>query len=51
MDEYSKGISDVSTELKAMQKIFQTVMPQFTANIKELQALVEKKRKEKGGRK
>ncbi|MBI2040821.1 MAG: hypothetical protein HYT16_01840 [DPANN group archaeon] len=50
MDEYSKGISDVSTELKAMQKIFQTVMPQFTANIKELQALVEKKKKEKGSK-
>ncbi len=48
MDEYSKGISDVSTELKAMQKVFQTIMPQFTANIKELQALVDKKRKEKG---
>ncbi len=49
VEEYSHGISDVNAELKAMQRVFTTVMPTFTANIKELQNLVEgtkeKKRK------
>lgn len=50
VEEYGKGISDVSTELKAIQKMFNTLMPTFTENIKELQELVEKA-KEKGFRK
>jgi len=41
VEEYGKGISDVGTELKAMQKVFATTMPTFTENIKELQGLVE----------
>ncbi len=40
VEEYGKGISDVGTELKAMQKVFGTVMPSFTENVKELQELV-----------
>lgn len=47
IEEYGKGISDVSTELKAMQRVFSTVMPQFTTNIKELQALLEGAKKKK----
>lgn len=41
VDEYGKTISDVGTELKAMQRVFSTTMPAFTENIKELQGLVE----------
>ena len=41
VEEYGKSISDVGTELKAMQRVFQTTMPAFTENIKELQGLVE----------
>ena len=40
VDEYGKGISDVGIELQAMQKMFKTVMPEFTSNIKELSELV-----------
>jgi len=40
VEEYGKGISDVGTELKAMQRVFGTVMPSFTENIKELQEMV-----------
>ncbi|MEM4713981.1 MAG: hypothetical protein QXQ79_00335 [Candidatus Nanoarchaeia archaeon] len=50
VEEYGKGISDVGVELKALQKMFNTLMPTFTENIKELQELVEKA-KEKGFRK
>lgn len=41
VDEYGRAISDVGTELKAMQRVFSTTMPAFTENIKELQGLVE----------
>ena len=47
VEQYSRGISDVNAELKAMQRVFSTVMPTFTANIKELQGLVEEKKKSK----
>ncbi len=47
VEEYGKGMSDVSTELKAMQRVFSTVMPTFTANIKEMQGLLESARKKK----
>lgn len=41
VEEYGKSISNVGTELKAMQRVFQTTMPAFTENIKELQGLVD----------
>lgn len=47
VEEYGKGISDVSTELKAMQKVFNTILPTFTEDIKELHELVGEA-KEKG---
>jgi uncharacterized protein YoxC len=50
VEEYGKGISDVGTELKAMQRVFGTVMPTFTENIKELQEMVGEA-KEKGFKK
>jgi|GEM_PF-2213071 len=42
VEEYGRGISDVSTELKAMQKVFGTMVPTMTDNIKDLQELVDK---------
>ncbi len=47
VEEYGKGIEDVSAELKAMQRVFSTIMPQFTSNIKDLQAMLEKNKKKK----
>ncbi|HIH13836.1 MAG TPA: hypothetical protein HA224_01130 [Nanoarchaeota archaeon] len=47
VEEYGKGMSDVSTELKAMQRVFSTILPQFTSNIKELQGFVDDKKKKK----
>lgn len=41
VDEYGKNISDVGTELKAMQRVFGTVMPTFTENVKDLRELVD----------
>jgi hypothetical protein len=41
VEEYGKSITDVGTELKAMQRVFQTVMPTFTENIKDLRDLVD----------
>lgn len=46
VEEYGKGISDVSSELKAMQRVFKTIMPEFTTNIKDLRELLEKAREE-----
>jgi len=42
VEEYSKGISNVNVELKAMQMVFKTMLPEFTASIKELRSLVTK---------
>jgi len=47
VDEYGKSISDVGTELKAMQRVFQNTMPAFTENIKELQGLVEESKEKR----
>jgi hypothetical protein len=46
VEEYGKGVADVGVELKAMQKMFNTIMPTFTENIKELQEIVEKVKSE-----
>ena len=51
VEDYSRGISDVNAELKAMQRVFSTVMPTFTANIKELQGLVEGTKEKKKAKK
>jgi len=45
VEEYSKSIGDVRTELKAMQKVFGDVMPAFTENVKKLSDLAGKKNK------
>ncbi|MBI4450629.1 hypothetical protein HY642_01525 [Candidatus Woesearchaeota archaeon] len=34
--EYDKNLLDVGTEIKAMEKVFQQVLPQLTENVQEL---------------
>jgi len=41
VEEYDRHINDVGTEIKAMEKIFQKVLPSFTANINELSRITE----------
>jgi len=43
VDEYAKGMGDVRTELKAMQKVFGDVMPVFTESVKKLKEVAEEK--------
>ena len=39
--EYDKHVTDVGVEIKAMEKVFQKVLPTFTANINELSRITE----------
>ena len=39
--EYDKHITDVGTEVKAMEKVFQKVLPSFTSNVNELSRITE----------
>lgn len=41
VDEYQKGISQVSTEMAALEKVFGKIMEPLTSNIKELQRLTQ----------
>jgi len=45
IEEYSKGIEGVSAEIKALQRVFQNIMPAFTQNVKDLRQIVEKGKK------
>ncbi len=45
--EYDKHILDVGTEIKALEKVFQKVLPQFADNVKELSIISERFKKEK----
>ncbi len=40
--EYDQNILNVGTEIKAMEKVFQKVLPAFTENINELSRLTKK---------
>ncbi len=42
VESYDKHISDVGTELKAMERIFQKIIPSLTENVNELSNVVEK---------
>ncbi len=50
VNQYDKHLVDVGTEIKAMEKVFQKILPTFTENISELDRLTNelKKAKEKG---
>lgn len=40
--EYDKTLSEVGTEIKAMEKVFKEVLPEMTGNIQELSKLTKK---------
>lgn len=40
--EYDKNLSMVGTEIKAMEKVFQKVLPTFTENVNKLERLTKK---------
>lgn len=40
--DYDKGIADVGTEIKALEKVFQNILQPLTSNIKELNKITEK---------
>lgn len=39
--EYDKTLMDVGTEIKAMEKVFQQVLPELTGNIQELSRITK----------
>jgi len=45
--DYDKHILEVGTEIKAMEKVFQKVLPSFTENVNELSRIADKMKKEK----
>lgn len=45
--EYDKHISEIGTDIKAMEKVFQKVLPIFTQNVNELSRLVKSTKKKK----
>jgi len=42
ISEYDKGIQDVGTEIKALEKVFQKVLPGFIENVGELSRITDK---------
>jgi|TARA_Y100000310_G_scaffold339022_1_gene430371 DNA-binding transcriptional MerR regulator len=47
VNEYDQNILNVGTEIKAMEKVFQKVLPTFTENVSELSRLTGKMKKTK----
>tara|TARA_Y100000031_G_C8253435_1_gene401791 strand:+ start:15378 stop:16001 length:624 start_codon:yes stop_codon:yes gene_type:complete len=45
INDYDKSITDVGTEIKAMEKVFQKVLPDLTSNVTELSGIVKKMKK------
>ena len=43
ISEYDKNLVDVGTEIKAMEKVFQKVLPTFTENVGKLSRMLEDK--------
>jgi len=43
--DYDKNISDVGVEIKAMEKVFQKVLPSLTENVNKLERLSKKPKK------
>ena len=41
VDEYSQNFNDLSSELKAMEKVFKNIMEPLTSNIKELNRITD----------
>jgi hypothetical protein len=45
VNEYDQNILNVGTEIKAMEKVFQKILPTFTENVSELSRITGKVRK------
>lgn len=43
ISEYDKNISNVGTEIKAMEKVFQKVLPSLTENVNKLERITKSK--------
>ncbi len=43
--EYDKTLMDVGTEIKAMEKVFQKVLPELTSNVQELSKITKNVKK------
>ncbi|MFO8015941.1 MAG: hypothetical protein R6U32_02460 [Candidatus Woesearchaeota archaeon] len=48
ISEYDKGIKEIGTEIKALEKVFQKILPGFVENVNELSRITSKM---KGGKK
>ncbi|MBW2992170.1 hypothetical protein KY345_03045 [Candidatus Woesearchaeota archaeon] len=42
IEEYDKGITDVGTEIKALEKVFSKILPTLTENVSELSRITQK---------
>ncbi len=47
VNDYDQNITDVGTELKALEKVFQKILPTFTENVNELSRTVKEMKKAK----
>jgi hypothetical protein len=47
VDEYSKGITEIGSEMKALEKVFEKILEPLSSNIKELASITEKLREHK----
>ena len=45
ISEYDKNISNVGTEIKAMEKVFEKVLPSLTENVNKLERMSKSKLK------
>lgn len=45
VNEYNQSISNISTEMKALEQVFQKILQPLTSNIKELSRITEKLKK------
>lgn len=41
IEEYDRGINDVGTEIKALEKVFQKILPTLTENVSELSRITQ----------
>lgn len=44
VSDYDKTLTDVGTEIKAMEKVFQKVLPELTSNVQELSRITKSKK-------
>ena len=45
ISEYDKNISNVGTEIKAMEKVFEKVLPSLTENVNKLERMSKSAKK------